>query len=177
MKTRLNSLCDWLVNRGYKQEVIKEINQVDAIERESLLLKRQKQSKIETLTLILIIYIILTYHPALKSVYEVLRKAHHHTFKSPRLKYALPAPQRVAFRDDKSIKDKLVRSKLKNPNKRVPENYKCGSRLCQICDLISLENEFTDRHKREKYKMNFDFDCSSQCLIYLITCNVCQKRY
>ena len=35
MKTRLNSLCDWLVNRGYKQEVIKEINQVDAIERES----------------------------------------------------------------------------------------------------------------------------------------------
>ena len=53
LKTRLNSLSDWLVNRGYKKEVIfmKEIHRVDAIERESLLLKHRKQYKRETLTL------------------------------------------------------------------------------------------------------------------------------
>lgn len=52
LKTRLNSLSDWLVNRCYKQEVImKEVYRVDAIEHESLFVKHPKQNKIETLTL------------------------------------------------------------------------------------------------------------------------------
>ena len=36
-----------------------------------------------------------------------------------------------------------------NPNKIAPGNYKCGSKLCQNCDIISLENEFTDRCKNK----------------------------
>ena len=62
-----------------------------------------KRNKIKTVTLVL------THHPALKSVYEILRKAHRHTYKLPRLQYVLTAPPRVAFRNDKS--------KLKHPNK------------------------------------------------------------
>ena len=172
VKLRLEDLSNWLVNRGYKQEVVsQQIHRVDAIDRETLLIKHPKQNNIETLTLIL------TYHPALKNVHEILHKAHRHTLKSPRLQYVLPTPPRVAFRNDKSLKDKLVRSKLKNPNRRDPGNYKCGSNLCQICNIISLENEFTDRHRSKTYKINFDFDCNSQCVIYLITCKVCQKQY
>ena len=41
----------------------------------------------------------------------------------------------------------------------------------------SLENEFTDRHRSKNYKIRFNFDCKSQCAIYLIICNVCQKQY
>ena len=121
--------------------VSQQIHRVDAIDRENLLMRHPKQNNIETLTLIL------TYHPALKNVHEILRKAHRHTLKSPRLQYVLPTPPRVAFRNDKSLKDKLVSSKLKNPDRRDPGNYKCGSNLCQICNIISLENEFTDRHR------------------------------
>ena len=84
---------------------------------------------------------------------------------------------RVAFRNDKSLKDKLVRSKLKNPNRIDPANYKCTSNLCQICNIISLENEFTDRHRSKIQKISFDFDYNSHCVIYLITCKVCQKQY
>ena len=69
----------------------------------------------------------------LKSVSEILRKTHCHTFKSPRLKYVLLSPPRVEYWNDKSLKYKIVRSKLKN-------------QLDQIYDMISLENEFTDRH-------------------------------
>ena len=79
----------------------------------------------------------LTFYPTLKNVHEILRKAHPHTLESPRSQYVLPTPPRVAFRNDKSLKDKLVRSKLKNPNRRDPVNYKCGSNLCQICNMIS----------------------------------------
>ena len=115
LKLRLEDLSNWLVNRGYKQEIVsQQIHRVDAIDRETLLIKHPKQNNIETLTLTL------TYHPALKNVHEILRKAHRHTLKSPRLQYVLPTPLRVAFPNDKSLKDKLARSKLKNLNRRDP---------------------------------------------------------
>ena len=113
LKLRLEDLSNWLVNQGYKQEIVsQQIHRVDTIDCETLLIKNPKQNNIETLTLVL------TYHPAVKNVHEILHKAHHHTLKSPRLQYVLPTPPRVAFRNDKSLKDKLVRSKLKNPNKK-----------------------------------------------------------
>ena len=95
----------------------------------------------------------------------------------PRLNHVLPVPLRVAFWNEKSLKDEIVRSKQKILNKRAPGNYKCGKKLCQICNIISLENEFTNRHKSKIYKINFDFDCNSQCAVYLITCKFCQKQY
>ena len=90
--------------------------------------------------------LISTYHHVLKSVSEIHRKTHCHTFKSPRLKYVLLSPPRVEYWNDKSLKYKIVRSKLKNQNKRAPESNKGGSKWDQIYDMISLENEFTDRH-------------------------------
>ena len=67
-----------------------------------------------------------------------------------------------AFRNNKSLKDKLVRSKLKNPNRRDSGNYKCGSNLCQICNIISLENEFTDTEAK----------LTKLILILIVTVNV-----
>ena len=92
LKLRLEDLSNWLVNRRCKQEIaFQQIHRVDAIDRETLLIKHPKQNNIETLTLIL------TYHPALKNVHEILCKAHRRTLKSPRLQYVLPTPPRVVF--------------------------------------------------------------------------------
>ena len=113
-------------------------------------MKHPKQNNIETLTLIL------TYHAVLKMFMR-------YSAKSPRLHYVLPTPPRVAFQNDKLLKDKLVRSKLKNSNRWDSGNYKCGNNLCQICNIISLEIEFTDRHRTKTYKIN---------LISIVTVNV-----
>ena len=59
------------------------------------------------------IRLVLTYHPALNQLYEILWRAHKHVLKSPRFHSALPSPRRVAFRNPKTIRDKLVGSKLK----------------------------------------------------------------
>ena len=92
LKLRLEDLSNWLVNRGYNQEIVsQQIHRVDAIDRETLLMKHPKQNNREALTLIL------TYHTALKIVHEILCKAHPHTLKSPRLQYVLPTPPRVPF--------------------------------------------------------------------------------
>ena len=128
MKIRLSNLSECSVNRGFKQEVVmKETHRVDAIETESLLLKHPKLNRDSDISINL--------SPSTGSIYLC-----HQVTKSPRLKYTLPAPPRDAFQNDKSLKDKLIRSKLKNPNKRELGNYKCGGKLCQISDIISLQN-------------------------------------
>ena len=77
------------------------------VERTVLFQKRDKKVD-DSITLVL------TFHPALNQVHEILQRAHKHILKSPRLHSALPSLLRVAFRNPKTIRDKLVRSKLNN---------------------------------------------------------------
>ena len=48
LKLRLEDLSNWLVNRGYKQEIVsQQIHRVDAKDHEILLIKHPKQNNIE----------------------------------------------------------------------------------------------------------------------------------
>ena len=51
------------------------------------------------------------HHPALNQLYEILRRAHKHVLKPPRLHSAVLSPSRVAFQNPKAIRDKPVRFK------------------------------------------------------------------
>ena len=75
--------------------------------REKLLKKREKQDKNDSLTLVL------TYHPALNNVHEILKKTHRHRPKTP---------THVAFRNPKTLKDHYVRLKLKIRDSNDEEN-------------------------------------------------------
>ena len=81
------------------------------------------------------ITLVLTYHSSLNQLYEILQRAHKHVLKSPRLHSGLPSPPRVSFRNPKTIRDKLVRSKLKE------FNYKdAGTNICRHsnCDIWKI---------------------------------------
>ena len=110
LSSRLEDLEHWFCSRGYKKEKVhSEIPKVHSMNRENLLKKREKQDNNDSITLTLV----LTYYPALNKVHEILKKAHRYTLRSPRLSAVLPSPPRVAFRNPKTLKDHLVRSKLK----------------------------------------------------------------
>ena len=48
LNLRLEDLSNWLVNRGYKEEIVsQQIHRVDAIDRETLLIEHPKQNNIE----------------------------------------------------------------------------------------------------------------------------------
>ena len=81
------------------------------------------------------ITLVLTYHPALKKVYEILQKAHRHTLKSQRSTAVLPSPPGLAFRNAKTLKDHLVRSKLKITYEK-PGVTICGRKNCEICHMF-----------------------------------------
>ena len=61
-----------------------------------------------------IITLVLKSHLTLNRLYEILQRARKHVLKSPGLHRALPSPPRIAFRNPKRIRDKLVHSKLKD---------------------------------------------------------------
>ena len=129
---------------------------VHSMNRENLSRKCEKQDRNDSLTLVL------TYHPALNKVHQILNKAHRYTIHSPRLLSVLPSPSRVAFRNPKTLKDFLVRSRLKirDSNDKVNDIYiyiyiyiyryiyicmyvcVCGNISCDICNVLYLSNEF-----------------------------------
>ena len=168
---RLNELEHWLLKRGYKSENVRpEIERVYDRSREDLLRKREKvQDDLVTL--------VLTYHPALKVVHDILRKAHRHVAKSVKLSKVLTSPPRVAFRNAKTLKDRLVRSKLKTKPNKEPGVFACGRSNCEICDVLLLGKEFKSSVTKKEYKINFNFNCNSENVIYLLTCKVCNIQY
>ena len=107
LQWELIDLDSWLTDRGYKSETMTpEIQKVNSIDRNSLLKKRPKHQK-DSVTFVL------TFHPALNIVFDILKRVHRHLQKSPLLKAILPKPPRVAFRNLKALCNKLVRSNLK----------------------------------------------------------------
>ena len=127
-KRKLLDLESWLTDRGYKSEIIRpEIQKVNLIDRNNLLKKRPKHQE-DSITLLL------TFHPSLNIV-DVLKRAHRHVQKSPVLKVVLPKPPRIAFHNPKTLRDKLVRSKLKLTDDVDQGNFPCGRGNCEICNI------------------------------------------
>ena len=106
LNNSLEELKQWLVKRGYKEDhVDSEIDIVKLVERTVSIQNRDKKVNDS-------INLILRYHAALNQLYEILRRANTYMLKPPRLHSALPSQPMVAFRNPKTIKDKLGRSKF-----------------------------------------------------------------
>ena len=107
LQRKLVDLGSRLTDRGYKSEIIRpKIEKVNSIDRNSLLKKCPKHQE-DSITLIL------TFHPVQHIAFDVLKRTHRSVQKSPLLKVVLPKLPRVAFRNPKTLRDKLVRSTLK----------------------------------------------------------------
>ena len=171
LQDRLKQLEEWLTNRGYKQEKVRaEIDRVNNRDRSDLLGKKQKTFD-NRLTLVL------TYHPALNQVHQIVQRLQRHVTRSPTLNAALPEPPRIAFRNAKTLRNLLVRSKLKVNQPKDPGTHKCGHSLCEICPELVLGNQFTSTNTGKSYTINFHLNCNSFNVIYLLTCKVCNMQY
>ena len=93
------------------------------------------------------------------------------------LKTVLPKPPLVAFINTKTLRDKLVRSKLKLTDDTERGNFACGRGNCQIYNALKPGKEFKSTVAGETYKMNCHFDCNSLSPLYLIICKVGKKQY
>ena len=121
--------------------------------------------------------LLLTYHPALNCIYELLRNAQHHVYQSARLAKVLKSLPRVTFRNKKTSKDRLVRSKLRNESEVETGHFKCNSKRREVCNYIEPGSKLKSFVTQKLYKINFRFDCKSSDVIYLISCKICGRQY
>ena len=55
--------------------------------------------------------------------------------------------------------------------------YKCGNLRCQIYTSIQVTKTFSSFVTKSAQKNNHNFNCSSKCIIYLLSCKKCGKQY
>ena len=54
---------------------------------------------------------------------------------------------------------------------------KCSKARCQICEYVREGISFKDSSENQQYYVNYDFDCDSNEVVYLIECKKCLKLY
>ena len=92
-------------------------------------------------------------------MFNVLKSANCFIEKLQALKAVLPKPPRVAFRNPKTLRDKLVRSKIRQNDEEERGNFPCEHSNCEICKILEPGKEFKSTVTGEVFKMNFHFDC------------------
>ena len=116
------------------------------------------------------------FHSALYVIFDILKSAHLHIEKLLLLKSVLPQPPRFAFCNPKSLRNKLVWSKLTSEVEKKQGNFPCCRKNCDICNILYPINQFRSTLTREEHKMNFHLNCYSDCVVYLLTCQGCAKQ-
>ena len=132
---RARELCNYLVERGYKKDhVEREIDRARRIPRADTLRDKQPANNSR-------IPFVVTFHPALPNIGEILHRLHPVLNSSRRCQSAIKQVPMVAFRRPKSLKDILVHSEMATP---VNDKgcCKCGDRRCRVCDFLVECNDF-----------------------------------
>ena len=87
----------------------------------------------------------------------------------------------LAFKQPPNLRRMLV--KAKHPtNSSTRENRdtkgmkKCNKQ-CAICSYVNVSNTFVSNQTDVVHKINGNFNCKTEGVIYLITCNKCSKQY
>jgi len=120
---------------------------------------------------------VVTFHPALPNLPGILRNLQPVLESSSRCRGAIGRVPMVAYRKPRSLKDMLVHSSLKEDSTQVRGCGKCGGKRCRVCNFLKTGREFRSTVTNKKYVINFDLDCNSDFVVYLITCSMCSKQY
>ena len=101
---------------------------------------------------------------------------------NPRLKEVFKQPPLIAYKRNRNLKDKLIRSKVPNLNRRRSKRQlkgmkKCGK--CSTCPFVKEGNRIKSTKTNFSKEISSSVDCSDKNVIYLIECtkNNCQEQY
>ena len=53
----------------------------------------------------------------------------------------------------------------------------CGNRRCQVCKYLEPGERFTSYRTGKSYTINYELDCNSSNVVYLLSCKVCHAQY
>ena len=134
LRNELGELCNYLVCRGYNRDFVeKEIERARRISRVDTLSNKQSAGNER-------IPFVVTFHPVLPNIGEILHRLHPILQSSSRCREAIGGAPMVAFRRPKCLKDILVHSELKTPVKDK------GCVKCTCSPLAVVEGSYRRVH-------------------------------
>jgi hypothetical protein len=182
LHNRISELKTHLLHRGYPHSVInKDVQKALQVSRSDALQPRTTPNSSSERT-----PLVVNFHPALPSVGRIL-----HTFipilhSSARCKSAIPEAPITSFRRPKNLKDVLVKSTI--PSITGPPRkgfHPCGE--CQVCSHklhkpvpithAVRSDTFRSTNNGSIYDIKQSLSCNSYNVVYLITCDRCNKQY
>ena len=120
--------------------------------------------------------LVVTYNPAFKNLFQVIRKNFQLLYADKEVKKVFSPAPFVSFRSTRNLKSYLVRSKI-YPLERKVGSEKCIIKRCLVCLNVSETDVFQSFQTSEQYKINHQANCNDKCLIYLLSCKVCDLQY
>ena len=120
--------------------------------------------------------LVVTYNPAFKNLFQVIRKNFQLLYADREVKKVFSPAPFVSFRSTRNLKSYLVRSKI-YPLERKVGSEKCIIKRCLVCLNVSETDVFQSFQTSEQYKINHQANCNDKCLIYLLSCKVCDLQY
>jgi len=183
---RSDELAGFLKDRGYPSSVInRQIRKALETPRTEALRPRMTDvDKPERIPLVI------TYHPSLPKLSQILLKHLPILHSSDRCKNAIPNLPMVAYRRSSNIKDMVVRSTLPPEQPPPRGSFACGT--CRSCnhDRPGIHSKqgssvahtqqgtsFTSSITGENHVIHKHLSCQTKNAIYLITCRKCQVQY
>ena len=85
----------------------------------------------------------------------------------------------MAFRRPNSLRDFLVRARLKPNSDNDNQNGKCrpcGKKRCQCCKMITPAGTVKSS-SGATVRLRQNTDCTIENVVYLISCSSCNKKY
>ena len=107
---------------------------------------------------------------------QIMKKLDHLLYQDESVKWVFNHPPMVSYHTARKLSSYLVRAKL-YPLERKRGSYKCGNLRWLVCNNIEETDTFTSTAIEESFKINHHLCCNDKCLIYLLTCEVCKKKY
>ena len=81
----------------------------------------------------------------------------------------------TAYKNEKSVRQFVVRSKLPEPIDEIPGNFPCGAPRCKTCHVICGEPLVVG--PTGSFEIRHSFNCKSSNVIYVIHCTRCDRSY
>ena len=97
-----------------------------------------------------------------------------------RCKQAIEDLPMMVFRRPKSLRDYLVRSKLRPLDREIEGTrgtHKCASSRCDVCSYLIVGDRFSSHATGTSYTINRSLDCNSRNIVHLNSCKVCGFQY
>ena len=83
----------------------------------------------------------------------------------------------LAYKNYKNLGNVLVHSKVKLIDYATYFVTQCGRKKCKTCKIIHEGPYFRCTNNNRRFRIRENLNCESLNVIYVITCDVCQKQY